>query len=177
MARVPRLVLSVSATTRGKRPREQHGREYFFLDDSEFKLWIAQHRFLEWAEYAGNLYGTPAHAVQENLDAGLAVILEIELKGAEQVLAQRPDAMMIYIMPPSLPELERRLRGRKTESEEAIRKRLARAKEETATVEKKVEEGLPPLHHVIVNDSVKRAGDQLAAIIELTREQDEQAHH
>ena len=93
------------------------------------------------------------------------------------MLAQRPDAMMIYIMPPSLAELERRLRGRKTESEEAIRNRLARAKEEMATVEKKVEEGLPPLHHVIVNDSVRRAGDQLAVIIKRTREQDEQAHH
>jgi guanylate kinase len=176
MARVPRVVLSVSATTRNKRPGEQHGSEYFFLDEAEFRRWIEERRFLEWAEYAGNLYGTPAHAVQESLDAGLGVILEIELKGAEQVLAQRRDAMMIYIMPPSLAELERRLRGRKTESEEAIRNRLARAKEETAIVEKKVEEGLPPLHHVIVNDSVKRAGDQLAAIIELTREEDEQAH-
>lgn len=171
------MVLSVSATTRGKRPGEQHGREYFFLNEAEFKQWIKERRFLEWAEYAGHLYGTPSHAVQESLDAGLGVILEIELKGAEQVLAQRPDAMMIYIMPPSLAELERRLRGRKTEGEEAIRNRLARAKEEMATVQKKVEEGLPPLHHVIVNDSVKRAGDQLAAIIELTRDEDEQAHH
>lgn len=177
MARVSGLVLSVSATTRGKRPGEQHGREYFFLDESEFKRWIERHRFLEWAEYAGHLYGTPAPAVQDNLDAGLGVMLEIELKGAEQVLAQRPDAIMIYIMPPSLLELERRLRGRKTESEEAIRNRLARAEEEMATVENKVEEGLPPLHHVIVNDSVRRAGDQLAVIIKLTREQDEQAHH
>jgi guanylate kinase len=177
MARVPGLVLSVSATTRGRRAGEQDGREYFFLDESEFQKWIKRHHFLEWAEYAGHLYGTPAHAVQENLDAGLGVILEIELKGAEQVLAQRPDAMMIYIMPPSLVELERRLRGRKTESEEAIRSRLARAEEEMATVQKKVEEGLPALHYVIVNDSVRRAGDQLAAIIELTREQDEQAHH
>jgi guanylate kinase len=115
--------------------------------------------------------------VQKSLETGHGVILEIELKGAAQVLAQRPDAMMIYIMPPSLDELERRLRGRKTESEEAIQNRLARAREEMAIVEKKVEEGLPPLHHVIVNDSIRRAGDELAAIIELTREQDEQAHH
>ncbi len=177
MARVPRLTLSVSATTRCKRPGEQDGREYSFLDESEFRGWIQEGLFLEWAEYAGHLYGTPAQAVQENLNAGLGVILEIELKGAEQVLGQRVDAMMIYIMPPSLSELEHRLRGRKTESEEAIRNRLARAEEEMATVRKKVEEGLPPLHHVIVNDSVKRASSQLAAIIELTRKQDEQANH
>lgn len=170
-------MLSVSATTRGKRPGEQHGREYFFLDEAEFRRWIGEHRFLEWAEYAGHLYGTPAHAVQENLAAGLGVILEIELKGAKQVLAECPDAIMIYIMPPSLGELERRLRGRKTESQEAIQKRLARAEEEMAAVQKKVDGGLPALHHVIVNDSVRRAGDQLASIIELTREEDEQAHH
>ncbi len=130
---------------------------------------------MEWAEYAGNLYGTPARAVQQRLDAGLDVILEIELKGAAQILEIRPQAVMVYVMPPSLRELERRLRGRNTESESAIKARLARAEEEMATVEKSVRRGLPPLHRVIVNDSVKRASDELAGIIEQIREEDEQA--
>jgi guanylate kinase len=174
---VPDLVLSTSATTRGMRPGEVDGHDYFFLSEAEFRRWIRQGRFLEWAEYAGHLYGTPARAVQDHLDAGLSVILEIELKGAEQVLRKCPGAVMIYIVPPSLPELERRLRGRKTESESSIRSRLNRAEEEMALVEKKVLEGLPPLHHVIVNGSVERAGQELAATIQQTREQDEQAHH
>jgi guanylate kinase len=168
------LTLSVSATTRERRPGEEHGREYFFLSRGEFKRWVAEGRFLEWAEYAGNLYGTPERTVRENLEAGLDVILEIELKGADQVLDIRPDAVMVYIMPPSLDELERRLRGRNTDSEHAIRSRLARAEEEMALVEAKVQRGLPPLHYVIVNDSVKRAGAELAGIVKRIREEDEQ---
>jgi len=175
MARMPRLTLSISATTREKRPGERDGREYFFLERTEFQRWVKAGLFLEWAEYAGNLYGTPARAVQRNLDAGLDVILEIELKGAAQVLKIRPAAVMVYVMPPSLEELERRLRGRNTESERAIKARLARAEEEMATVENSVRRGLPSLHHVIVNDSVNRASDELAGIIEQIREEDEQA--
>ncbi len=133
--------------------------------------------FLEWAEYTGNLYGTPAKAVQEHLERGSDVVLEIELKGAKEILSQCPEAVMIFIVPPSLGELERRLRGRRTESEQAISSRLARAREELADVQKKVEQGLPPFHHVIVNDSVKKASEELAAIIELTREEDEQTDH
>jgi guanylate kinase len=146
-----------------------------FLDESEFRQWIHEGLFLEWAEYTGHLYGTPAQAVQESLDAGLSVVLEIELKGAAQVLALRPDAVMIFIMPPSLEELERRLRGRKTECEAAIRDRLQRAEEEMAAVQNMVEAGLPPLHHVIVNDTVRRASEELAEIIEETRNEDGQA--
>lgn len=177
MARDPKLALSVSATTRPRRSGEVEGREYFFLSRTDFERWVREGLFLEWAEYTGNLYGTPAKAVQDHLDQGRDVVLEIELKGAEAVLAQRPDAVMIFIVPPSLEELERRLRGRKTESEEAIRSRLARAKEELAEVEGKVEEGLPPLHYVIVNDSVKRASEELAGIIKRAREEDEQTDH
>jgi guanylate kinase len=157
------------------RPGEQEGREYFFLSEREFKSWIHKGLFLEWAEYTGNLYGTPRHAAQQNLEAGLDVILEIELKGAKKVLARWPEAQMIFIMPPSLEELERRLRGRKTESEEAIQSRLARAKEEMAEVEKKMRRSHRQLHYAIVNDSVERASDELAAIIERTRDEDEQA--
>ncbi|OFW60596.1 MAG: guanylate kinase [Actinobacteria bacterium RBG_16_64_13] len=172
---VPGLALSVSATTRARRPGEMDGREYFFLTEDVFKRWVRAGRFLEWAEYTGHLYGTPAQAVRENLEAGRDVILEIELKGAKKVLAQCPDALMIFIMPPSLQELERRLRGRKTESEAAIRSRLARAKEEMAEVEKKLGRSRLPYHYGIVNDSVERASQELAGIIKRTREQDEQA--
>ena len=175
MSRVSGLTLSVSATTRPRRAGERDGRDYFFLSESEFREWIGAGLFLEWAEYAGNLYGTPALAVEKNLEAGYGVILEIELKGADQILSKCPEAVMIYIVPPSLDELERRLRGRRTESEEAIKSRLARAREEMAAVEEKVQWGLPVLHHVIVNDSVRRASDELAAIIKRTREEDEQA--
>jgi guanylate kinase len=177
MSCVPDLHLSVSATTRAKREGEEHGREYFFLSRDEFLHWVESGLFLEWALYTGNLYGTPVKAVEEQLCAGRDVILEIELKGADNVLAQCPEAVMVYIMPPSLEELERRLRGRGTETERAIRNRLARAQEEMAEVEKKGAEGLPSLHYVIVNDKVKRASEELAGIIERTREEDEQAHH
>lgn len=167
--------MSVSATTRARRTGEKDGREYFFLGEAEFRRWIREGRFLEWAEYTGHLYGTPGEAVRENLEGGRDVILEIELKGAKKVLRHCRDAVMIFIMPPSLEELERRLRGRKTESEEAIRGRLARAKEEMAEVEKKMLRGLPPLHYAILNDSVTRAGAELAGIIQRIREWDEQA--
>jgi len=129
---------------------------------------------LEWAEYAGNLYGTPARAVEDSLAMGLDVVLEIELKGAEQVLQIRPDAVMVYIMPPSLAELERRLRGRNTESEEAVRSRLARASEEMAVVEEKALRGLPRMHYVIVNDSVEEASEELVGIVLGIRKEDEQ---
>jgi guanylate kinase len=157
------------------RAGEVEGRDYFFLTRDEFQERAGLGYFLEWAEYAGNLYGTPARAVEESLSGGVDVILEIELQGADQVLCMRPDAVMIYIMPPSLEELERRLRGRKTECEEAIRSRLARAGEEVAIVRKKERQGLPRMHYVIVNDSVERASDELAGIIKQTREKDEQA--
>ena len=164
----------MSATTRSRREGEENGREYFFLSDGDFRRWVQEGLFLEWAEYAGNLYGTPARAVEDSLAIGLDVILEIELKGAEQVLRIRPNAVMVYIMPPSLAELERRLRGRNTESEEAIRSRLARAREEMAVVEEKALRGLPRMHYVIVNDSVEEASEQLVGIVLGIREEDEQ---
>jgi guanylate kinase len=176
MSHMSGLKLSISATTRRKRNGEEDGREYFFLTRDQFAQWVKQERFLEWAEYAGNLYGTPAQAVRHDRDAGFDVILEIELKGAAKVLSQCPDALMIYIMPPSLEELERRLRGRNTECEDDIINRLARAKEEMAEVEKKMGLNRSRLHHAIVNDSVNRASEELAGIIKRTRDEDEQAH-
>jgi guanylate kinase len=175
MARLSGVTLSISATTRPQRVGEKEGREYFFLSRNQFESQVRSGLFLEWAQYAGNLYGTPVGAVDQSLSAGVDVILEIELQGAEQVLRMCPDAVMIYITPPSLEELERRLRGRKTESEEAIRSRMARAREELTIVEDKARRGLPRQHYVIVNDNAERASAELAGTIELTREDDEQA--
>ena len=130
MQRHPDLWLSVSATTRSPRAGEEEGRHYFFLSREAFERQVAAGGFLEWAEFAGNLYGTPRAAVQERLDAGRPVLLEIELEGARQVRRSFPDGFQVLLRPPSLQELERRIRGRGSDSEEAIRRRLARAREE-----------------------------------------------
>jgi guanylate kinase len=160
------------------RPGEEHGREYFFLGEQEFRRWIGEDRFLEWAEYGGNLYGTPKAAVEENLAEGRDVLLEIELEGAWQVYEHRADALMIFIMPPSLKELERRLRGRQTETEEAIRIRMAAAAREMAEVEADMgPDGRHRFDYAILNDSVERARDELARVILKARDEDEQANH
>ncbi|MEJ7813764.1 MAG: guanylate kinase [Rubrobacter sp.] len=129
---VPELAYSVSATTRAPRPGEVDGRDYIFLSRKEFELWIEEGRFLEWAEYSGNLYGTPEQKVEEFLDAGKSVILELELQGARQVQLKRPDAVMVFVRAPSLEETRRRLTGRATETEEALESRLATAVGEVA---------------------------------------------
>ena len=129
---VPELAYSVSATTRAARPGEVHGRHYLFLSRDEFEAWIEDEKFLEWAEYSGNLYGTPEQTVEELLDAGKSVILEIELQGARQVREKRPDAVMVFVRAPSLEETRRRLSGRATETAEAVETRLATAVGEVA---------------------------------------------
>jgi guanylate kinase len=175
LRRVTGIVLSVSATTRPRRAGEVDGREYFFLSEARFDEWVEQGLFLEWATYSGYRYGTPKDAVQKHLEAGSDVVLEIEIEGARQVSEQCPQAVMIFIMPPSLAELERRLRGRRTESEEAIQSRLQRAGEEMAAVKVGGLPGRRKFDYVIVNDSVKRASKELIRVIERTREEDEQA--
>lgn len=160
------------------RPGEENGREYYFLTEDEFKQWAAEGKFLEWACYGGNLYGTPSAPVEEKLETGSDVVLEIELAGAWQVYENRPGCLMIFIMPPSIAELERRLRGRKTESEGSILRRMARAREEIAEVESEMgPQGLGRFDYVIVNDSISRAADEVARAILRAREEDEQAHY
>ena len=129
---VPELAYSVSATTRPARPGEVHGEHYLFLSREEFERWVEEGKFLEWAEYSGNLYGTPEAKVEEMLDAGRSAILEIELKGARQVRQKRPDAVMVFVRAPSLEETRRRLSGRATETAEAVETRLATAVGEVA---------------------------------------------
>jgi guanylate kinase len=145
----PELWLSVSATTRAPRAGEEEGRHYFFLSREAFERELAAGGFLEWAEFAGNLYGTPRAAVQERLEAGRPVLLEIELEGARQVRRSFPDGFQVLLRPPSLQELERRIRGRASDSEEAIRRRLERAREEL--------QAEAEFDAVVVNDDLEQA--------------------
>jgi guanylate kinase len=128
--RHPNLFLSVSATTRNPRPGEVHGEDYYFISRLEFERMVTDGDFLEWAEFAGNCYGTPRKPVEQQIAQGKWVILEIELEGARQARRMFPDALRIFILPPSLDELEGRLRGRGQDSDEAIARRLARARVE-----------------------------------------------
>lgn len=132
LAAVPQLAYSVSATTRKPRPGEIHGQHYLFLARGEFERWVREGKFLEFAEYSGNLYGTPEEKVQELLDSGRSVILEIELQGARQVRRKRPDAVMVFVRAPSLEVTRRRLSGRATETAEAVETRLETAVREVA---------------------------------------------
>ena len=126
----PQVRLSVSATTRNPREGEQHGEHYFFLTREEFESLIAKDAVLEYAEYCGRYYGTPKDPVEEWRNEGNDVLLEIEVQGGEQVKKKCPDCGTIVLLPPSVEELENRLRGRGTENEETIQKRLTTAKEE-----------------------------------------------
>ncbi|TVR15477.1 MAG: guanylate kinase [Phormidium sp. GEM2.Bin31] len=128
--RHPELCLSISATTRQPRQGEVDGVDYHFLTRQAFQDKIAQDAFIEWAEFAGNYYGTPRQSLETQMAQGHWVILEIEVEGARQVRRSFPDALLVFVHPPSFAELERRLRGRDRDSEEAIRRRLERAKEE-----------------------------------------------
>ncbi|MEU6441980.1 guanylate kinase [Streptomyces sp. NPDC047046] len=128
----PEIWLSVSATTRRPRPGEQHGVQYFFVSDEEFDKLVANGELLEWAEFAGNRYGTPRAAVTERLERGEPVLLEIDLQGARLVRASMPEARLVFLAPPSWEELVRRLTGRGTEEPEVIERRLAAARIELA---------------------------------------------
>jgi guanylate kinase len=128
----PEVWLSVSVTTRAPRPGEIHGVHYFFVDDAEFDRLIEEEELLEWAEFAGNRYGTPRRAVLERLAASVPALLEIDLQGARQVRAAMPEAQLVFLAPPSWDELVRRLVGRGTEPPEVIERRLAAARSELA---------------------------------------------
>ena len=153
--RHPDVWLSVSATTRPRRPREVEGVHYLFVDPAEFARMVAQDELLEHASYAGNSYGTPRTPVLRQLDSGLPALLEIELQGARLVRAAMPEAHLVFLNPPSWEELVRRLTGRGTEDDARVRRRLQLAREEMAA-EAEFDE-------VIVNDSVEQAADRLVA--------------
>ncbi|MFF4602453.1 guanylate kinase [Streptomyces sp. NPDC001339] len=153
----PEVWLSVSATTRKPRPGERHGVQYFFVDDEEFDKLVANGELLEWAEFAGNRYGTPRQAVLDRLDAGEPVLLEIDLQGARQVRESMDDAHLVFLAPPSWEELVRRLTGRGTEAPEVIERRLEAARVELAA-EKEFDVTL-------VNTSVEDVSRELLALM------------
>ncbi len=152
-----RLRRSISVTTRLPRPDEKQGKDYFFCTDSQFERKVKAGELLEWATYLGNRYGTPARWVDQQLASGYDVVLEIEVKGALQVKKRRPDAVLVYMLPPSWEALRRRLRKRRSESAEVQEKRLAVACREM--------ESIGAYHYVIVNDRVARAAGSLLAIL------------
>lgn len=150
--------LSISATTRNPREGEVDGREYFFKAIEEFEKMIAQDELIEYARYVNHYYGTPRSYVEEQLENGKDVILEIEIQGALKVKEKFPDTLLVFITPPSAKELRRRLIGRGTESMEVIEQRLARAKEEA--------EGIDDYDCLIVNDDLESCVDELHSVIQ-----------
>lgn len=158
--RHPHVWLSVSVTTRVPRPGERDGVEYHFVDDAAYARMVERGELLEHASYAGASYGTPRQPVLERLANGVPALLEIELQGARQVKAAMPEAHLVFLAPPSVDELERRLTGRGTESPERVRRRLELARSELAA-EREFEA-------VVVNDDVEAAADRLVALLEIT---------
>ena len=153
----PELKFSVSATTRTKRPKETDGVDYYFLSQEKFESMIENDDFFEWAIYVNNLYGTPKKPIYDHMKNGCTVILDIEIQGASQVMCKNPDAVSVFILPPNEQELERRLRNRGTDSEEKLIARLERAKLEVLEKSK--------YKHVVINDSVDRAAEEILKII------------
>jgi len=151
------VCFSTSVTTRKPRPGETDGKEYFFVDLERFQEMIDNDELLEHAEYVANSYGTPRAYVEKQLDAGLNVLLDIEVQGARQIHEKMPDAVMIFVIPPSMQELRRRLEGRGTDTARAIEARLIRARQEYAEADF--------YDYILVNDDADRAARELDAII------------
>lgn len=149
--------LSISATTRSPREGEQNGREYFFKSTEEFESMIDNSELIEYAKYVSNYYGTPKAYVEEQLEAGKNVILEIEIQGALNIKKMYPDAVLLFIMPPSAEELERRLVGRGTEDEATIKARLQRASDEAKGVEN--------YNYIVINDKVDDCVEAIYSIV------------
>ena len=153
----PELAYSISATTRQPRPGEVDGVNYYFYDKAKFEAMIEAGELLEWANVYGNYYGTPKQAVLDRLEAGEDILLEIDTQGALNVMEAMPEGLYVFLLPPSLEELEKRLRGRGTETEESIARRLGAAKEEIGRAVK--------YRYVVVNDTVEKAEETIANII------------
>lgn len=157
IAKYDQYALSISATTRNPRPGEENGREYFFVSNEEFEKLIKENGLIEHAGYVNHYYGTPRKFVEDKLNAGIDVILEIEIQGALQIKKQYPDAVLLFVMPPSAKELEKRLRGRGTETDEVIRQRLNRAVEESV--------GIENYDYIVINDKLEDAVEEVHGII------------
>jgi len=157
-SRYDNYALSISATTRNPRPGEENGREYFFKTKEEFEAMIEADELLEHACYVGNYYGTPKEYVESQLNQGKDVILEIEIQGALLVKEKNPEALLIFVMPPSVEEIYNRLKGRGTETEEVIMKRMNRGAEEILEVSK--------YDYILINDVVSECTDRLHNIVQ-----------
>ena len=157
----PGIRLSISSTTRGPREGEQHGREYYFVDVSSFIETVNRGEFLEWAEVHGNYYGTSKHGIAAELEAGRDVLLEIDWQGAQQVRKSFPDAIGVFILPPSLDALKERLSGRGTDSEDTIARRIAAARDEMRHVDE--------FEYVIINDDLQQALGNLESVVDASR--------
>ena len=151
------LVLSVSATTRSPRPGEEHGKQYYFLQKGEFEELISQGKMLEYAQYVGNYYGTPREPVEQWMAQGKDVVLEIEVQGGAQIKKLMPGCVSIFILPPSMEVLEKRLRDRGTEEDATVRKRLEKAREEIPHAK--------DYDYVVFNDRLEDAVEDLRAIL------------
>ena len=149
---------SISATTRDPRPGEENGREYFFVKEDRFEEMIRKDKLIEYARYVNHYYGTPRDYVETRLAEGTDVILEIEIQGALNVKKKYPDAILIFVLPPTAKELERRLTGRGTETAEVIRQRLSRAYEEA--------DGMEMYDYILVNDSIDLCVEELHRLIQ-----------
>ncbi len=161
------MALSVSVTTRPPRSTERDGIDYFFISDAEFDRMVAGGELLEWAEIVGHRSGTPAAFVRDRRTHGRDVLLEIDVEGARQVRERVPEAVLVFLEPPSMKELERRLRGRGTEDDERIEWRLRTARREM--------EQRSSFDYAVVNDDLDRASAEVAAIIDASRSASEDA--
>lgn len=150
--------ISISATTRSPREGEEEGVNYFFKTREAFEEMIDREEFIEYAQYVGNYYGTPKSYVMQQLDAGRDVLLEIEMQGALKVKEKFPEVTLIFITPPNVPELRRRLEGRGTETQEVIDRRIARAKEECAYMQK--------YDYIVVNDQLEACVEEMHALLQ-----------
>ncbi len=154
---LPEVAYSISATTRKPRAGEVDGREYYFLSVEEFKAWIAEEKFLEYAEVYGNFYGTPLNKIEERLNRGEDILLEIDVQGALNVKKKCPEGVYIFLLPPSLEELKNRIEGRGTENPESLSRRL-----KNAVAEIKIGR---EYDYVVVNDTIDNAAAQIKAIL------------
>ena len=158
LAKLPKMAYSISATTRQPREGELDGVNYYFLTREKFTQMIKEGGFLEWAEVYGNYYGTPLPMIRKKLDAGQDILLEIDTQGALHVMEKCPEGIFIFLLPPSIKELEQRIRGRGTETEESLQRRLGAAKEEIQVGRK--------YQYVVVNDKVNLAVERIVGILD-----------
>lgn len=158
---VPELAYSVSYTTRARRPGEVDGKDFHFISQATFKAMAARNEFAEWAEVHGNLYGTSVRTLEHAMEAGQNILVEIDTQGARQLRRRYPEAVLVFVVAPSVKELEQRLRERKSDAPQEIARRMARAGEEISAWRE--------YNYLIINRDLKEAVDQLASIIQAER--------